>query len=150
MERPNFRGYMRVLILDLLREPMHGYGIMAELEKLYGIKLSAGTVYPILSSLKRSGLIDVVETGGRERKNYRITGRGLEYLEEHREELEEIRKKMRAYKLFLELGGDELKEAFREFFGKVENLSGDQRREMERVFRECARRIKLVLLGDSL
>ncbi len=46
MERPSFRGYMKVLVLELLHEPKHGYGIMEELEKRYGVKLSAGTIYP--------------------------------------------------------------------------------------------------------
>ena len=148
MERPNVRGTLKLVILDLLREPNHGYGVMAEIERLYGIKLSAGTVYPILASLRKGGLIEVAGTGGRERKAYVITKKGLEYLEKHRAELEEAKGKMRAYKLFLELGGEELKEAFRELFSRIEELDDDQRREIEELFKECARRIRLVLLGE--
>ncbi len=148
MERPNFRGYMRILILDLLREPNHGYGIMAVLEEKYGIKLSAGTVYPILASLKKSGLIEIVGTGDRERKSYVITSRGVKYLEEHSAELEDAKRKLRAYKLFLELGGNELKLAFKELFEKIEGLDDLQKEEIRRTFDECARKIRLTLLGD--
>nr|WP_297491370.1 PadR family transcriptional regulator [Thermococcus sp.] len=148
MEKPNVRGTLKLVILDLLREPNHGYGVMAEMERLYGVKLSAGTVYPILASLRRSGLIEVAGKGKRERKTYVITEKGLEYLERHRAELEEARGKMRAYKLFLELGGEELKEAFRELFSRIEELDDSQRRELEELFKDCARRIKLVLLGE--
>jgi len=148
MERPHFKGALKLVILDLLREPNHGYGIMAEMERLYGIKLSAGTVYPILASLRRGGLIEVAERGERDRKSYVITEKGLRYLHEHREELEEIEGKMRAYKLFLELGGNELKEAFRELFRKAEGLSEGQREEIRKAFLECARKIRLILLGE--
>ena len=147
MEKPYVKGALKLIVLDLLRKPNHGYGIMAEMEELYGIKLSAGTVYPILASLKRSGLIEVIETGDRERKTYRITEKGLEYLEKHRDELEETKRKLRAYKTFLELGGDELKEAFKELFRRIDELSDEQREEVRRTFRDCARRIKLILLG---
>lgn len=148
MERPNFRGYMRVLILDLLREPNHGYGIMAQLEDEYGLKLSAGTVYPILASLKKNGLVEVAETGGRDRKSYVITPKGLSYLEEHSSELAEAKRKLRAYKLFLELGGDELRQAFRELFEKIEGLEEHQKEELKQTFQECARRIRLTLLSE--
>jgi len=147
MERPTFRGYMKIIILDLLREPKHGYGIMAELEKEYGVKLSAGTVYPILASLRRSGLIEVTEKGGRERKSYVITRKGLEYLREHSEELEEARRKLVAYREFLALGGEEMKVAFKELFENIEGLDEEQRREVKAAIEECARRIRRVLLG---
>ncbi|NJD99866.1 PadR family transcriptional regulator [Thermococcus sp. LS1] len=148
MERPNFRGYMKILILDLLKEPKHGYGIMTELEERYGIKLSAGTVYPILSSLKRNGLIEVAETGMRDKKSYVITEKGLAYLGEHEEELAEIKTRMRAYRAFLELGGDELRTAFRELFRNIEDLSEEQRAKLRELFQDCAKRIRLVLLGE--
>ncbi|WP_457743012.1 PadR family transcriptional regulator [Thermococcus sp.] len=147
MEKPYVKGALKLVILELLKEPNHGYGIMSEIERLYGIKLSAGTVYPILASLRRSGLIEVVETGERERKSYRITEKGLSYLDQHRGELEEIKRKLRAYKTFLELGGDELKEAFKELFKRIDNLSEEQKEEIQETFKDCARRIKLILLG---
>ncbi|ASJ04893.1 PadR family transcriptional regulator [Thermococcus barossii] len=149
MERPSFKGYMKILVLDLLREPMHGYGIMSELENLYGIKLSAGTVYPILSSLRRSGLIKVAGTGARDRKTYILTEKGRMYLEEHAEELDEVKRRMRAYRAFLELGGDELRAAFREFFESADKLTDEQREMIQRLFTGCARELRLILLGGG-
>ncbi len=148
MERPNVRGTLKLVILDLLREPNHGYGVMAEMEGLYGVKLSAGTIYPILASLRRSGLIEVAEKGKRERKTYVITKKGLEYLERHNEELKEAKRKMKAYKLFLELGGEELKEAFKELFSRIEELDKGQKGELEELFKDCARQIRLIILGE--
>ncbi|NJE05457.1 PadR family transcriptional regulator [Thermococcus sp. M36] len=149
MERPNFRGYMKILVLDILHEPKHGYGIMSELERLYGIRLSAGTVYPILSSLRRSGLIEVAETGARDRKTYVITEKGRKYLKGHAEELEEAKRRMRAYKAFLELGGDELKAAFRELFESVDKLTEEQKAKIRELFTGCARELRLILLGGE-
>ncbi|WP_297481267.1 PadR family transcriptional regulator, partial [Thermococcus sp.] len=96
MEKPYVKGALKLIILELLKNPNHGYGIMAEVERLYGIKLSAGTVYPILSSLKRSGLIKVVETGDRDRKTYQITERGIEYINKNEKELNDIKRKLLA------------------------------------------------------
>ncbi len=36
---------------------------------------------------------------------------------------------MRAYRIFLELGGDELKSAFKELFESIDELSGGEQRE---------------------
>ncbi|WP_258084036.1 PadR family transcriptional regulator [Thermococcus thermotolerans] len=149
MERPNFRGYMKILVLDLLHEPKHGYGIMSELERLYGIRLSAGTVYPILSSLRRSGLIEVAGTGARDRKAYVITEKGRKYLGKHGEELEEAKRRMRAYRVFLELGGDELKAAFRELFESVDELTEEQKTKIRELLTGCARELRLILLGGE-
>ncbi|SEV84321.1 transcriptional regulator, PadR family [Thermococcus thioreducens] len=140
---------MKVLILNLLREPKHGYGIMSELERLYGIRLSAGTVYPILSSLRRSGLIKVAGTGARDRKAYVITEKGRKYLEEHTGELEEAKRRMRAYRVFLELGGDELKAAFRELFESVDELTEEQKTKIRKLLTGCARELRLILLGGE-
>jgi len=61
MERPKYKGCLKSLILHLLEEsPHHGYGIMSELESRYGIPSpSAGSIYPILSSLKNQNLIEM-------------------------------------------------------------------------------------------
>ncbi len=147
MERPKFWGYnFKLVILDLLRTPNHGYGIMTLLEERYRISVSAGTVYPVLSSLRRSGLIKVAEEGNRKRKSYIITEKGVTYLREHEKELEDIKKKMEAFKLFMDMGGEELKEAFKEFFRRAEELDDTQKKELEGVFSECARKMRMILL----
>lgn len=50
MEKPKFRGgHLKLLVLKLLEEgPLHGYGVMAELEKRYGMPQPSpgGAIYP--------------------------------------------------------------------------------------------------------
>ncbi|NPA47525.1 MAG: PadR family transcriptional regulator [Thermococci archaeon] len=147
METPRFRGYgLKLVILDLLRTPNHGYGIMSTLEETYRIKVSTGTVYPILASLRRSGLIKVAEEGNRKRKSYVITEKGERYLQEHAEELEDLKRKLETFRLFMDLNGDELKDALKEFFRRAEELDESQKEELKRVFSECARKMMLILL----
>ncbi|WP_297480040.1 hypothetical protein [Thermococcus sp.] len=89
-----------------------------------------------------------METGDRDRKTYQITERGIEYINKNEKELNDIKRKLLAYKAFLELGGEELKEAFKQLFKSIDNLNEAQREELESTFRECARKIKLLLLGE--
>ena len=69
MEKPKYKGCPKSLILHLLEEsPHHSYGIMSELESRYGIPSpSAGSIYPILSSLKNQNLIEMAGEGRREK-----------------------------------------------------------------------------------
>lgn len=89
-------GLYSYLVLSLLekREEMHGYAIRKELEKLSSGRLvpSEGTLYDLLKSLKKYGLVEDfwAEVGGRPRKYYRITDLGREVLTELRGEINEI------------------------------------------------------------
>jgi DNA-binding PadR family transcriptional regulator len=71
-----------VLILSCLaREPMHGYRIVKELESVTDgyFHMREGTLYPHLHTLERDGLIEGYwesTSGGRERKQYKITEHG--------------------------------------------------------------------------
>lgn len=66
-------------ILLSLTEPMHGYGIMQNVEKLSGgrVRLAAGTLYGAISSLLEKGWITALpgEKDSR-KKEYRITAEG--------------------------------------------------------------------------
>ncbi len=69
----------RVLILAVLYEhPMHGYGILAELEHTLGRKSSPGLLYPFLRSLERTNLAKHrnVRVGGKVKKVYELTPQG--------------------------------------------------------------------------
>ncbi len=131
---------------------MHGYAIMKELEERFAIPTpSAGVIYPTLASLRRTGLIEVVGSGKREKKTYRITEKGLEYLKEHEGEVKEIIHKMEIYKEFRELGGNELVKAFRLFFEKFDELNDDQKAELSKVIKDCAKRIRFIVeFGERL
>ncbi|ASJ16503.1 PadR family transcriptional regulator [Thermococcus chitonophagus] len=151
MERPRLKGYLRLLILHMLKEkPMHGYAIMSELESKYGIpEPSAGAIYPVLSELKRLKLIEVEGKGKREKKIYRITEEGLKFLEENQGELAKILQKIEAYKEFSKLGGRELGKTMKELLEKLPELNEDQKERIREEILEFTKRIMLILLrGD--
>lgn len=150
MERPSFKGHLKLLILKMLTEkPMHGYGVMAELEKTYGIPHpSPGTVYPILASLKRAGLIETVGKGKREKRLYRATEKGAQYLREHEDELREIEELAERFREFARLGGRELGIVLKEVFNSLDDLTNEQKRALAKEFSEFIKRVRLILLGE--
>ena len=63
-------GELPLVILGLLhRRSMHGYELMAELDRLFGpeYRSSAGSVYPAISALVSEGLVVANANGGRRR-----------------------------------------------------------------------------------
>jgi DNA-binding PadR family transcriptional regulator len=59
----------------MLKEtPSHGYGIIADIHKRFDVLLSPGTLYPLLYSLEKQGLISIKQDG--RRKNYLLTEKG--------------------------------------------------------------------------
>ncbi len=70
-------------ILLSLIEPMHGYGIMQNVERLSNgrVKLAAGTLYGAINTLLEKGWITALsEEKGSRKKEYIITARGKEML----------------------------------------------------------------------
>ena len=60
----------------MLKEaPSHGYGIIADIHKRFDVLLSPGTLYPLLYSLEKQGLISIEQDG--RRKNYLLTEKGV-------------------------------------------------------------------------
>lgn len=95
--RPVFfeRGSLKYLILDLLsQKPRHGYEIIREIEEKSGgyYSPSPGTVYPTLQMLEDLGHVQVKEQDGK--KVYELTDEGKTYLKEHKERIEEHRRKI--------------------------------------------------------
>lgn len=71
------------MVLKLLAErPMYGYELVQELTRRSrgAFELGQGTVYPLLYSLERKGLIEAAwitpDDGGRRRKDYSLTKSG--------------------------------------------------------------------------
>ncbi|EZH65655.1 PadR family transcriptional regulator [Bacillaceae bacterium JMAK1] len=64
-------------ILLALREPLHGYAVMQEIEEMSNgsVILAAGTLYGAIENLNKHGWIEVVGNSGR-RKVYKITAEG--------------------------------------------------------------------------
>jgi DNA-binding PadR family transcriptional regulator len=84
-------GDMKYVILNLLKDkPRHGYEVMKELEeRMHGCySPSPGTVYPTLQWLEDEGLVVAKDVDGK--KVYEITDQGRQFLEEHKDVVEEI------------------------------------------------------------
>ena len=68
-------------VLLALTKPGHGYRLMGEVEKVSAgrVVMGPGTLYGVLTRMKKEGLILLDEDDGR-RKVYRITAAGREAL----------------------------------------------------------------------
>jgi len=89
-------GDMKYVILKLVREkPRHGYEVMKELEqRLHGCySPSPGTVYPTLQWLEDEGL--VVSKDVETKKVYEITDAGKQFLDEHKDVVDDILERVR-------------------------------------------------------
>lgn len=80
-------------ILLSLVKPMHGYGIMQNVEQLSNgrVKLAAGTLYGAISTLLEKGWISALpgEKDSR-KKEYQITAQGTQVLETELLRLQEL------------------------------------------------------------
>lgn len=86
-------------ILLAVRKPNHGYGIIQEIEKLTGgrVSLGPGTLYGAIQTLQKKGWIRIysVDTESRKKKEYLITEPGRTVFEAERLRLEELLKNAR-------------------------------------------------------
>ena len=80
-------------ILLSLIQPMHGYGIMQNVEKLSGgrLRLAAGTLYGAVSTMQEKGwILALSKDGDSRKKEYMITDLGREMLQAEYERLKEL------------------------------------------------------------
>ena len=69
------KKFLDVIILSILKnKSMCGFDIIKFIQEKFGILLSAGSIYPILHSFEKEGLL-IVEKEGR-MKVYSITAKG--------------------------------------------------------------------------
>lgn len=89
-------GAIRVHILHhASRAPVYGSWMLEELKR-HGYSLSYGTLYPALHKMEEEGLLfrkDRVE-GGKVRKYYTATGKGLEELSRVRRMIDELHREV--------------------------------------------------------
>ena len=80
-------------ILLALYSPRHGYGIMQEVETMSSgrVRLAAGTLYGVLSSMVDKGwIVQLPIDPDSRKKNYQITDLGLKVLKEEVKRLREL------------------------------------------------------------
>ena len=92
--RPRFFGHgdLRLVILDILtRSASHGYELIKEIENLTqgNYTPSPGVIYPTLDYLQDQTFITITEEENG-RKTITITAEGQRWLDENREQLEQI------------------------------------------------------------
>ena len=89
------RGTLQYCVLALLaNEERYGFDLVRALAELDGMVTSAGTIYPLLSRLRRDGLVDSSwqeSPAGPPRRYYRLTASGRAALEGFRLEWRRFR-----------------------------------------------------------
>jgi len=92
LDREFFLGFIKIHILyHAAKSPIFGVEIGEELSR-HGYKLSPGTLYPTLHGLEREGYLksSVKVVGGRVRKYYAVTRKGITALEEAKRKIKEL------------------------------------------------------------
>jgi PadR family transcriptional regulator len=89
------RGTLQYCVLALLeREERYGFDLVRELAEIDGMVTSEGTIYPLLSRLRRDGLVESTwseSPSGPPRRYYRITDAGQAALGSFRQEWSRFR-----------------------------------------------------------
>lgn len=79
------KGMLELCILNSIRsKSLYGYDIVRTLRGIPGLVISEGTIYPILSRLKREGFVQTTikeSLEGPPRKYYELTEKGKRILE---------------------------------------------------------------------
>jgi len=81
-------------ILFALTEPLHGYGIMQQVEQTSQntVKLGPGTLYGALTNMEKKGWIETAESDDSRRKNYQLTTLGKKVVAEEVTRIELLHK----------------------------------------------------------
>ncbi|MEW6739784.1 MAG: PadR family transcriptional regulator [Nitrospirota bacterium] len=98
MIRDFFLGFIKIHILHhAAKEPVYGLWLIEELGR-HGYKLSPGTLYPILHKLEEEGLLKsyAENVGGKIRKYYKITSKGVRTLSKIKEKINELTEEVMA------------------------------------------------------
>lgn len=76
------KGFLELCILNLLAQgELYGYDLIKQLTKIRGLVVTEGTIYPLLSRLRKTGLLATrlqESASGPARKYYHLTQAGLE------------------------------------------------------------------------
>ena len=86
------KNLLDIQILRLIKtQPMWGYRIKQQVEADFGVRLRHGALYPLLNKMEKEGLLSSHKEpkGGRIRKTYEITKKGLQLISTYNEILTE-------------------------------------------------------------
>jgi PadR family transcriptional regulator PadR len=89
------KGMLELCILNAIRgTSLYGYDIVRKLRDIKGLMISEGTIYPILSRLKREGFVHTTikeSSEGPARKYYELTKKGESILSEMNDYWQDIK-----------------------------------------------------------
>ena len=89
------KGMLEFCILNVIQgKSLYGYDIVRTLRGIEGLVISEGTIYPILSRLKREGFVQTTlkeSTEGPARKYYELTAKGENILSRMNDYWEDIK-----------------------------------------------------------
>jgi DNA-binding PadR family transcriptional regulator len=147
-----FRGYMRLVVLHVLRgQPKHVYGLIKSIEDLVGVRPSTGVIYPVLRSSIREGLVEVesLSVEGREVKVYRLSEKGLKYLELRESDLKEALRLAESFKKSRLAGCERLFDLVREIVVSAGRLSEAELMELRKAITEFEARVLEILTSSK-
>lgn len=78
-------------VLLCLNEPIHGYGIMQEVERISNgrVRVGPGTLYNLIARFEKELIVEPVRQEGN-KKYYRLTDKGRLLIEEEYERLQQL------------------------------------------------------------
>jgi len=89
------KGMLELCVLNAInKSSLYGYDIVRRLRDIKGLVISEGTIYPILSRLKREGFVQTTikeSAEGPPRKYYELTAKGQQILREMNHYWDDIR-----------------------------------------------------------
>lgn len=147
-----FRGYMKLVVLHVLRsQPKHVYGLIKSIEDLVGVRPSTGVIYPVLRSSIREGLVEVesLSVEGREVKVYRLSEKGLKYLELRESDLKEVLRLAESFKKSRLAGCERLFDLVREIVVSAGRLSDAELMELRKAITEFEARVLEILASSK-
>lgn len=78
-----------LILVSLADGPKHGYAMIVDIERLYSVRLGAGTLYGALTRLEHAGWIVALPTADR-RQPYEMTDSGRELLQQQLARLQTV------------------------------------------------------------
>lgn len=78
IEEKIVKKWLDIIVLKaVVSQPMSGYSLLQYIHKKFGVKLSAGTVYSLLRSLEKKGLL---QADNQKKRSYTLTEKGVRTL----------------------------------------------------------------------
>ncbi|MBC7128606.1 MAG: PadR family transcriptional regulator [Thermoplasmatales archaeon] len=136
---------IKLMLLNCIKErKMHGYALMKKISEERGKKTSTGVIYPMLAELEEDGLIKS-EKDKQNKKFYKLTIKGLRYLNRRKEKLKEITEHMNKIREFEKMGAGQLRDALRTAFIKFDILNEKQKKRISKILKNASKEIRYIV-----